>query len=139
MLQDTLGGHIDLFFATPQQVVGQFASGAVKVFGITSKDTSPQFPGVPSFSATYGSKLNIDFWQILLAPAGVPKPIVDTIENAVQEALADPEILKNWATTGMFPYPKEQRTPAGAAAYLKSEIERWGQVVRDNKIEAPSN
>jgi tripartite-type tricarboxylate transporter receptor subunit TctC len=37
MLQDTLGGHIDLFFATPQQVVGQFASGAVKVFGITSK------------------------------------------------------------------------------------------------------
>ena len=35
MLQDTLGGHIDLFFATPQQVVGQFASGAVKVFGIT--------------------------------------------------------------------------------------------------------
>ena len=37
------------------------------------------------------------------------------------------------------PYPKEQRTPAGAAAYLKSEIERWGQVVRDNKIEAPSN
>src|SRR5687767_11990718 len=54
MLQDTLGGHIDLFFATPQQVVGQFASGAVKVFGITSKDTSPQFPGVPSFVQLYG-------------------------------------------------------------------------------------
>src|SRR5436853_245404 len=59
MLQDTLGGHIDLFFATPQQVVGQFASGEVKVFGITSKEPSPQFPGVPSFSATYGPKLNI--------------------------------------------------------------------------------
>ena len=57
MLQDTLGGHIDLFFATPQQVVGQFASGEVKVFGITSKDTSPQFPGVPSFVAAYGPKL----------------------------------------------------------------------------------
>ena len=52
MLQDTLGGHIDLFFATPQQVVGQFAAGEVKVFGITSKDTSPQFPGVPSFVAS---------------------------------------------------------------------------------------
>ena len=49
MLQDTLGGHIDLFFATPQQVVGQFASGEVKVFGITSKDTSPQFPGDTQF------------------------------------------------------------------------------------------
>ncbi len=77
MLQDTLGGHIDLFFATPQQVIGQFASGEVKVFGITSKDTSPQFPGVPSFVAAYGPKLAIEFWQIMLAPAGTPKPIVD--------------------------------------------------------------
>ena len=139
MLQDTLGGHIDLFFATPQQVVGQFASGEVKVFGITSKDTSPQFPGVPSFVAAYGPKLNIDFWQIMLAPAGTPKPIVDALDGALQEAMDDPEILKIWAASGMAPYPKAQRTPAGATAYLKSEIERWGQVVRDNKIEAPVN
>jgi tripartite-type tricarboxylate transporter receptor subunit TctC len=111
----------------------------VKVFGITSKDISPQFPGVPSFVAAYGPKLNIDFWQIMLAPAGTPKLVVDAVDGALQEALADPEILKAWATSGMFPYPKEQRTPVGTAAYLKSEIERWGQVVRDNKIEAPSN
>jgi tripartite-type tricarboxylate transporter receptor subunit TctC len=139
MLQDTLGGHIDLFFATPQQVVGQFASGEVKVFGITSKDTSPQFPGVPSFVASYGPKLAIDFWQIMLAPAGTPKPIVDALDGALQEAMDDPEILKVWALSGMAPYPKAQRTPAGAIAYLKSEIDRWGEVVRDNKIEAPAN
>jgi len=139
MLQDTLGGHIDLFFATPQQVVGQFASGEVKVFGITSKEPSPQFPGVPSFVALYGPKLNIDFWQIMLAPAGVPKPIVTALDDAVQEALTDQAILKSWAASGMVPYPKAQQTPEGAAAYLKSEIARWGEVVRDNKIEAPSN
>ena len=139
MLQDTLGGHIDLFFATPQQVVGQFASGEVKVFGITSKASSPQFPGVPSFVAAYGPKLHIDFWQIMLAPAGVPKPVVDAIDGALQEALADPDILKAWAASGVEPYPKDLQKPDGAAKYLKSEIERWGQVVRDNKIEAPTN
>jgi len=83
--------------------------------------------------------MNIDFWQIMLAPAGTPKPIVDAIDAALQGALDDPEILKIWAASGMVPYPKAQQTPAGAAAYLKSEIERWGQVVRDNKIEAPAN
>ena len=114
MLQDTLGGHIDLFFATPQQVVGQVASGEVKAFGITSKEPSPQFPGVPSFVAAYGPKLNIDFWQIMLAPAGTPKPIVDALDGAVQEAMTDPEILKIWAASGMEPYPKEQQHPAGA-------------------------
>ena len=139
MLQDTLGGHIDLFFATPQQVVSQFASGAVKVFGITSKETSPLFPGVPSFVATYGPKLDISFWHIMLVPAAAPQPIIDTLNTALQEALADPEILKVWANSGMAPYPPAQRTPAGAAAYLKREIAHWGEVVRDNKIEAPAN
>lgn len=139
MLQDTLGGHIDLFFATPQQVVGQVASGEIKAFGITSKETSPQFPGVPSFVAAYGPKLDIAFWQIMLAPAGVPKPVLDALVPAVQEALADPEIHKAWAASGVLPYPKAQQTPEGTAAYLKSEIARWGQVVRDNNIEAPAN
>jgi tripartite-type tricarboxylate transporter receptor subunit TctC len=139
MLQDTLGGHIDLFFATPQQVVGQFASGEVKVFGITSKETSPQFPGVPSFVTTYGPKLNIDFWQIMLAPAHTPKPIVDALVGAVQEAMTDPAIIKSWAASGMAPYPKDLQTPDGATRYLKSEIERWGQVARDNHIEAQMN
>ena len=139
MLQDALGGHIDLFFATPQQVVGQFASGAVKVFGITSKETSPQFPGVPSFVAAYGPKLDISFWHIMLAPAGTPRPIVDALNGALQAALDDPDILKIWANSGMAPYPKEQRTPEGAAAYLKTQIAHWGEVVRDNKIEAPTN
>ena len=134
----SLGGHLDLFFATPQQVVGQFASGAVKVFGITSKETSPQFPGVPSFVQAYGPKLEISFWHIMLAPAATPQPIVTALNGALQEAMADPEILKIWANSGMAPYPPAQRTPEGAAAYLKQQIAHWGEVVRDNKIEAPT-
>jgi tripartite-type tricarboxylate transporter receptor subunit TctC len=139
MLQDTLGGHLELFFATPQQVVGQFASGAVKVFGITSKAVSPQFPGVPSLVAAYGPKLDISFWHILLAPAATPKPVVAALNAAFREALTDTELLKVWANSGMAPYPPEQRTPEGAAAYLKQQIAHWGQVVRENKITAPTN
>jgi tripartite-type tricarboxylate transporter receptor subunit TctC len=139
MLQDALGGHIDLFFATPQQVVSQFAAGAVKVFGITSKETSPQFPGVPSFVQAYGPKLDISFWHILLAPGATPRPIVAQINAGLQDALNDPAILKVWADSGMTPYPPQQRTPEGAADYLKKEIAHWGEVVRDNNIQAPTN
>jgi len=139
MLQDALGGHIDLFFATPQQVVGQVASGAVKAFGITSKETSPQFPGVPSFVQAYGPALEVSFWHIFLVPAATPAPVIAALNAAVQEALQDSAILAAWAASGMAPYPPEQRTPEGAAAYLKKEIAHWGQVVRDNKIEAPTN
>jgi putative tricarboxylic transport membrane protein len=138
-LQDILGGHVDLFFATPQQVVGNVTAGEIKAFGITSREPSPLLPQVPSFVQAYGPKLEILFWHIMLAPAGTPAPIVNALNAALQEAVQDPAILAAWAKTGVSAYPKEQQTSAGAAAYLKKEIAHWGQVVRDNKIEAPAN
>ena len=139
MLQDTLGGHVDLFFATPQQVVGPINGGELKGFGITARQPSPLLPNVASFVQAYGPTLEILFWHILLAPAGTPQPIVGALNAAVQEAMQDQAILAAWTKTGVGAFPKEQQTPAGAAAYLKQQIGDWGKVVRDNKVEAPTN
>jgi tripartite-type tricarboxylate transporter receptor subunit TctC len=138
-LQDILGGHVDLFFATPQQIAGNLAAGEIKAFGITSREPSALLPQVPSFVQAYGPKLEILFWHMMLAPAGTPTAIVNALNAALQEAIEAPDIRAAWAKTGVSAYPTEQRTPGGAAAYLKKEIAHWGQVVRDNKIEAPSN
>ena len=51
--------------------------------------------------------------------------------------MADPAILKSWAESGVSPYPNEERSPAAARALLQREIARWGEVVRDNNIQAP--
>ena len=75
----------------------------------------------------------------MLAPAGTPRPIVDALNGALQEAIRGSGHSQGLGRERHGAYPKEQRTPAGAAAYLKSEIAHWGQVVRDNKIEAPAN
>ena len=139
MLQDALGGHIDVTFATPQQVVGLFRSGQIKVFGITSKEPSPLFPGVPSLVKELGPKLEVLFWHAMFVPAATPQPIIAALNQATNAAMDDPALLKAWADSAVAPYPREQRTPAGAAAYLKQEIAHWGQVVRDNNIEAPTN
>lgn len=138
-LQDIVGGHVDLFFATPQQVVGPVSSGQVKAFGITSKTPSPQFLGVPSFVQLYGPKLEILYWHMMLAPAGTPRPVVDALNATLQEMMDDPAILKTWADSGVSPYPKDQRSPEAAAAYLKKEIAHWGVVVRENNIQPPTN
>jgi tripartite-type tricarboxylate transporter receptor subunit TctC len=84
-----------------------------------------------------GPKLEILYWHALFAPAGTPDAVVDKLNAALQEIIADPAVVKSWADTGVAPYPKEQRTPAAARALLKSEIARWGQVVRDNNIQPP--
>ncbi len=135
-LTDVLGGHVDLYFATPQSVVQQVAAGQMKAYGITEGETSPQFPTAASLVKTFGPKLEILYWQALLAPAGTPDAIINKLNAVLQETVSDPAILKTWAAEGVSPYPKDQRSPAAARAILKSEIARWGQVIRDNDIHA---
>jgi len=134
-LTDVAGGHVDLFFATPQSVVQQVAAGRIKAYGITAKERSPLFPTAESLVDALGPKLEIRYWHALFAPAGTPDAVVATLNAAVQEVMADPALVKFWTETGVAPYPPDQRSPAAARAMLAGEIARWGQVVRDNNID----
>jgi tripartite-type tricarboxylate transporter receptor subunit TctC len=138
-LQDMLGGHIDLFFATPQQVLGQVASDQIKAYGITAKETSPLFPTADSLVKEFGPKLAITYWHALFAPGGTPQPIIDKLNAVLQSAAEDPSIVKIWADSGVTPFPRDERSPQAARALLHSEVVRWGQVVRDNNIQPQTN
>ena len=133
-MTDLMGGHVDLFFGTPQSVVPLVKSGELKAYGVTSKTNLEQLPNVESFVKVLGPKLEILYWQAMYAPAGTSEAVIKTLNVAMQEAVSDPTIIKTWDTEGFFIYPKEMRTPAAANALLKSEIVRWGQVIRDNNI-----
>jgi tripartite-type tricarboxylate transporter receptor subunit TctC len=136
-LQDIAGGHVDLFFATPQSVVQQVKAGQMKAYGITAKEKSAEFPTTESFVKVFGPKLEILYWHALFAPAGTPEAVINKLNATLQEIVSDPVIVKSWTDTGVAPYPKEQRSTAAARAMLKSEITRWGQVIRDNNIQGP--
>jgi tripartite-type tricarboxylate transporter receptor subunit TctC len=134
-LQDIAGDHVDLFFATPQSVLQAVSAGQMKAYGITSKRPAPQFPNVPSMVQELGPNLDISYWHALLVPAATPKPIIDKLNGVLQGVMDDPAIVKAWAETGVSPYPKDQRSPQAAQTLLRSEISRWGKVVRDNDIQ----
>jgi tripartite-type tricarboxylate transporter receptor subunit TctC len=133
-MNDLMGGHVDLFFGTPQSVVPLVKSGQLKAYGVTSQTRLEQLPNVESFVKVLGPKLEILYWQAMYAPAGTPEAVIETLNAAMQEAVSDPAIIKTWDTEGFFIYPREMRTPAAANALLESEIVRWGQVIRDNDI-----
>jgi tripartite-type tricarboxylate transporter receptor subunit TctC len=133
-ITDLLGGPVDLFFATPQSIVPQVKAGQLKAFGVTSATKLDKLPDVGSFVKELGPKLEILYWQALYAPAGTPDAVINTLNAAMQEAVSDPTIIKTWDDEGFFIYPKQQRTVAFANEQLKSEIARWGQVIRDNNI-----
>ena len=81
-----------------------------------------------------GPKFEIVYWQALFAPAATPEAVIKTLNAAIQEAVADPAIVKTWAAEGVSAFPPDQRSTAAAKAMFKSETARWGQVIRDNNI-----
>jgi tripartite-type tricarboxylate transporter receptor subunit TctC len=131
---DLLGGQVDLFIGTPQSVEQLVADKKLKAFGITSKDKLAGFPNVDSFVDVLGPKFEVIYWQALFAPAKTPDAVIKKLNSAAQQAVADPAIVKNWAAQDVTAFPPDQRTPAAAEAFLKSEIARWGAVIRDNNI-----
>ncbi len=134
IMTDIIGGHVDLFCGTPQQVGQQVTAGQLKAYGITAKEKSPQLPTAESFVQMFGPKFEIQYWQALFAPSGTPDSVIDELNSALQEIVSDPAILKAWAAEGVSAFPKDERSPAAGRAMLKSEIARWGQVIRDNNI-----
>jgi tripartite-type tricarboxylate transporter receptor subunit TctC len=133
-ITDLLGGQVDLFFATPQSVVQQVATGALKAFGVTSREKLPEFPTADSFPLLFGPKLDVMYWQAMFAPAGTPEQVVTRLNTALQNAVSDPALVKIWEAEDVSLFPSDQRAPAAASALLHSEIARWGQVIRDNNI-----
>jgi tripartite-type tricarboxylate transporter receptor subunit TctC len=135
-LVDLLAGQVDL--APISAVVAQplVKSDKLKAYAVVG---TKQFAGLPQLKtmAELGYKdLDIDFWHMLLVPAGTPRPIIDKLNAALRAALADSKVRKLFEDGGMDEYPPDQETPEAAAELLKREIKRWGDVVRTNHIVA---
>jgi tripartite-type tricarboxylate transporter receptor subunit TctC len=135
-LIDLLAGQVDL--GPISAVVAQplVNGGKLKAYAVIG---SKRFAGLPQLK-TMGERgyknLDIDFWHMLLAPAGTPRPIVDKLNTALRAALADAKVRKNFADGGMDEYPPDKETPEAASALLKREIKLWGEVIRANHLVA---
>ena len=133
-LVDLLAGQVDLGPISAVVAPPLVKSGKLKAYAVVG---TKQFAGLPQLKtmAQLGYKnLDIDFWHMLLAPKGTPRPIIDKLNAALRVALADPKLKKLYADGGMDEYPPDKETPEAAAALLTSEVKRWGEVVRTNHI-----
>jgi tripartite-type tricarboxylate transporter receptor subunit TctC len=75
------------------------------------------------------------FWNVLLAPPGTPREIVEKIHAAFEQTIKDKPLMEAWAKTGVDLYPPRERTPDGAHEYLRQEFARWTRTIQEYKIE----
>jgi len=131
---DVLGDHVDFMIGTPQQMMPLVKAGKLKAYAVTQKGKMPEFPTADSMADLLGPKFAIFYWQGMFAPSGTPDAVIKKLNAAVNEVANDPVILKTWHDTGVVAFPSDMRTPAAGEKYLKSEMARWAQVIKDNDI-----
>jgi tripartite-type tricarboxylate transporter receptor subunit TctC len=135
-LVDLLAGQVDLGSISAVVAGPLVKAGKLKAYAIIGRKRFAGLPDLPTLGELGYKKLDIDFWHMLLAPAGTPRPIVDKLNTALRAALADAKVQKTFADGGMELFPPGEETPEAAHALLKREIELWGEAIRANHIAA---
>lgn len=134
-IQDTVGGHTDLYCSSAQLAIGQIKAGKLVGFGVTADKRLPPIGEVPTTAEAGYPKLKATFWTGLFAPSSTPKPVIEKLNAALNAALSDPKLQQKFLDVGMTVYPPEKRAPQVADALLREEIAKWRDVIQTNKIE----
>jgi putative tricarboxylic transport membrane protein len=135
-LNDLLAGHADLSSQSAVVAGPLVKAGKLKAYAIIGRTRFAGLPDLPTMGEVGYKKLDLDFWHMLFAPAGTPRPVVDRLNAALRHAFADAKVQKTFADGGMDLFPPGQQTPEAAGALLKSELKLWGDVIRASNISA---
>jgi tripartite-type tricarboxylate transporter receptor subunit TctC len=130
-LGELVGGQVDAIFAAVPSVSTHYKAGRVRALAITSESRTAIVPGVPTVGETLPGFAG-EAWMGLLAPAKTPPAIIDRLNTEVAKALALPDVKARLAELGM---DTVGGSPAQFDQYLRAESERWGRVIRSQKIE----
>ena len=128
-----IAGEIQLMFQLIPGIAGQVKSGRVRALAVMAPQRSPALPDVPSTLELGQPKLLSSTWFALLAPKGTPAQIIDRMNGAANEVLADPAVRQRLSAMGATPLGG---TAKQLADHLAAETEKWAQLVHEAKIPA---
>ena len=134
LLQDMIGGQIDIAFGQAANYLGPVRGGQLKAFAVLSKERWWAAPDVPTMDEAGVPGLHASFWHGLWAPKGTPKEIVARLDAAIVESLADPAVQQRLKDIGQQPWPRDKQTPEALAAQQQAEIAVWWPIIKANNI-----
>ena len=130
-LSALLGNQISVFFSTYASALPHVKAGRLRAYAVTSAKRTTSLPDVPTVAESGFPGYEYSTWYGFLVPAGTPRAIVEKLNKTAVGALKSAKTRERYLGQGMEPIPS---TSAHYAAYLKSEIEKWTQVVRAAKL-----
>jgi tripartite-type tricarboxylate transporter receptor subunit TctC len=124
---DLLGGRIQMNFGPPPSVQSLMQQGKVRALAVTTDVRYKGMPDVPTMKESGLPQLSIAFTAGIVAPAGVPEPIVQKLNAAINDTLKSPELIKAMDQLGFEPDPW---TTAQYTKFIADEVKRWPEILK---------
>ncbi|HEV7327950.1 MAG TPA: tripartite tricarboxylate transporter substrate binding protein [Bosea sp. (in: a-proteobacteria)] len=130
-LNDLIGGHIPMMFATLPSAIGHVNGGGLKALAVTTAERAPALPQVPTLAEAGVPGYEASGWYGVFVRKGTSQTIIDKLRSEVSTIINLPEVRKNLELEGAQPIGN---TPAEFAAFVKAEREKWSKVVAEADI-----
>lgn len=127
-LLNLIAGHISFMMVDLQPALPQIGEGKIRVLGVATAKRVAAAPDIPTLAESGLPGFEVIAWQGLVGPAGLPRPIVNQLAAQIEKLVGDPAASEKFKTAALEPLPGS--TPDSFAAYVKSEIARWGDIVK---------
>lgn len=125
---DLMAGQVAMAFDATPTAMPLALAGKLRALGAGMATRLAAMPNLPTLQEQGLKGYECYTWNAILAPAGTPKPIVDKLNAAINQTLADPKVSGALEKTGIDPTPGS--TPASTAAFIKAEIAKWAPIIK---------
>ncbi|MEA2876486.1 MAG: hypothetical protein QOF14_1682 [Hyphomicrobiales bacterium] len=126
-----VGGQVDYMCDQIVNAVPQVKGGTIKAYAIATAERNPSLPDVPTAKEAGLPEYEASAWNALFAPKGTPKAVVDKLTDALSKALDDEGVRKRLLDLGSDIPGPDRRGPAALSALVKSEVDKWGKVIKE--------
>ena len=130
-IADLMAGHVDYYFATSPGAIPAVKSGRLKALAVATMQRLETLPDVPTLDETVAKGLGLAAWSGMMAPAGTPPAVIAKLNDAVNKALKDKEVLAFFANQSAHATPS---TPEEYGAFLKKEIDALAKVIKGSGL-----
>lgn len=128
---ELLGGHIPMLFSSLGSAATNIEAGRLKPLAVTSLNRSGLFPDVPTLAESGFPGFDSSIWYGIIAPAGLPKEVMDKLVPAFKQALADPGQIEAIRKEG---YDAMPMTPVEMQKKIKDDIVQWDKVIKETGV-----
>lgn len=129
-----LGGTVDMYLSSLPAAIPYIAQKTLVALGVSGPQRSPSAPDIPTIAEQGFPGFEAVTWIGIVAPARTPRPVVETLNKAIVEVMHRPDIKERLDKIGAEAVTS---TPEAFAAYIKSEIAKWAEIIRVSNIKAP--